>query len=464
MILYDNGKWLQTLWTYRGSVWYKVAPPLIRWLVYVFMSWFAIQWLQENIGSISKWNKVFGSSLSFLLVFRANQAYARYLEGRTALTLFFSDIRDFVMFATLHVQGGAATLRPLIGKPNTAHKQDKPLREKEVDEPAHELRVELVRLALALAVCLKIHAKMAHDGYIYGSINGWTKWLIDWDRFRLKQLLNEDEFLWVDSCITIVPCEFHSIGPASVEFEDLFMSNGSLPPGQMPEDWPNEFEVDGKPSARPHTIIVFLLREVLFRNMNDFTNAVPWGIKERFVPRMSKFLETAHGALVDMDKIITTPIPLPYASLFKTLLVLHMLAFPFSVDLDNGVFGSLVAPIVVVVFMLGIDAMASELENPFGNDVNDLDITSLIHELECDAMEMLRLCGDTKGRERFVWRKVPSAFAHDCVMPITQQIAFADCASDEVVQGMSARMPSDLGHSEEVIDYGDDEGSYEDEE
>merc|ERR1711988_1574713 len=106
-----------------------------------------------------------------------------------------------------------------------------------------------------------------------------------------------------------------------------------------------------------------------------------------------------------------------------------MLGYPFTVDMSFGVFGTIVAPVVVVIVLLGIDATAAELENPFGNGVNDLDISSSIHELECDAVDMLKLCGDFQGRERFVWRRVPKLFAQDCVMPIARQAAFADCAS-----------------------------------
>ena len=45
----------------------------------------------------------------------------------------------------------------------------------------------------------------------------------------------------------------------------------------------------------------------------------------------------------------------------------------------------MVVPTLVAFALLGVDAISSELENPFGDDANDLDVLEMIHGLESEA-------------------------------------------------------------------------------
>merc|ERR1712007_386320 len=90
-------------------------------------------------------------------------------------------------------------------------------------------------------------------------------------------------------------------------------------------------------------------------------------------------------------------------------------------------------PVVIAFVLLSIDAISTELENPFGDDPNDLDIDEMIHNLELEAMEMLRLCGDERCCHRFLWRKTPRFVFERSIRPISKQLVFADSAADEVV-------------------------------
>merc|ERR1740116_524528 len=76
--------------------------------------------------------------------------------------------------------------------------------------------------------------------------------------------------------------------------------------------------------------------------------------------------------------------------LCKTLLVFFFASFPFIlVDFTKGWFGSIAIPVLVAFSLLGIDRISTELENPFGQDANDLDLLECVHALESEAMEML---------------------------------------------------------------------------
>merc|ERR1719229_2065654 len=87
---------------------------------------------------------------------------------------------------------------------------------------------------------------------------------------------------------------------------------------------------------------------------------------------------------------------------------------PFFVDYKLGWFANTIIPGIVSLALLGIDAIATELENPFGNDANDLDLLERIHAFECEAMELVRLTGDLKGTEAFCWKPIPDYVGSQC--------------------------------------------------
>merc|ERR1712093_138560 len=69
------------------------------------------------------------------------------------------------------------------------------------DRMAREVRVDMVRLSVALAVAIKLHTRIALSGYCFGEVSKDAKWRIDWDRLRIKQLLYDEEFDMVDKTI-----------------------------------------------------------------------------------------------------------------------------------------------------------------------------------------------------------------------------------------------------------------------
>ena len=128
----------------------------------------------------------------------------------------------------------------------------------------------------------------------------------------------------------------------------------------------------------------------VFRAMNDGSkNDQPWGIKERFVPMLSGFCGTVLKAFDEVHQIITTPLPLPYINLVKTLLVFFLGSFPFVLNPSKGWYANVVVPTLVAFALLGVDAISSELENPFGDDPNDLDVLEMIHGLESEVKWLL---------------------------------------------------------------------------
>mmetsp|Transcript_59426 Transcript_59426/g.173904 ORF Transcript_59426/g.173904 Transcript_59426/m.173904 type:complete len:470 (+) Transcript_59426:197-1606(+) len=426
MILYARENWFEVIFTYVGTVWPQIRVKF--WLATLY-STIAYVLCEEkgNIGSEGR-TILFGT-MSFLLIFRANQAYSRYWVGRTMVTGFFSDLREIIMISLIYIKGGVCTSTFLFhGGPGIPPKWMIP--EDAFDKMAREMRVDIVRLSIALAVAYKLHTRVAHDGYCFGHITKEVKWCVDFDRFRLRLLLSGEEFGIVDGLLGVAEPE--AVSPEELldhlceQFRIGHDEGGSREP---PDSWPAEFEVNHGCAVRLPVAIIYLLREVLFRSMNGPLNNQPWGIKERFLVGLETLLLAMQHSFEMTHQIITTPVPLPYANLCKTLLLIFLLSLPFFVDYKLGWFANTVIPALISLALLGIDAIATELENPFGDDDNDLELLESINVLEREAMEMMRLAGDVEGCGRFCWRELPDFVKARSCRAVRRQLAVRELAA-----------------------------------
>jgi putative membrane protein len=94
---------------------------------------------------------------------------------------------------------------------------------------------------------------------------------------------------------------------------------------------------------------------------------------------------TALAALTDTqssaERVLTTPLPIGYNILISQIVLLYIYLLPFQLFATLGwitVPGTLAAAYIII----GLAAIGYELENPFGNDVNDLPLDSYCAELK----------------------------------------------------------------------------------
>jgi len=427
MILYDSGKWIEPITRYQGTVW-----PAIRWKciltsIYVCSTYSIASQYEMNFGSEGR-TILFGT-MSFLLIFRANQAYSRYWYGRTIVSHLFSDLREVVLLTIVFLRGGASASTNLL----VSLGGRRPLQlDDAFDQKAREVRVDTVRLIVALAVSLCLHTRICLDGYCFGSISPELRWRIDWDRLRLRQLLTEEEFRMVDKSVGFGEEEEEEPRKVLRILVDQFKgSMGQQGPQEPPADWedtPIRYEI----GARPYSVIVFYMRE-LFSTVKHQDLSLPWGLKERMAVEMTDLLGKIEHGIQHVDMIITTPVPLPYAHLCKVLLLIFCVSLPCTLDYTLGWFANTVIPSAVATALLGVDAIATELENPFGDDANDLDLLELISLLENEALDMLTLSGDFEARRRFCWRRLPEFVRSGSYKTIKKMLAFVDVVAPEIV-------------------------------
>lgn len=99
---------------------------------------------------------------------------------------------------------------------------------------------------------------------------------------------------------------------------------------------------------------------------------------------LSSFTDNIGGC----ERIKNTPIPSSYNIFIKKMIFLYVFTMPFSFVLE---FGFWAIPIVTLVFyaFAGIEIIAEEIEDPFGNDNNDLALDSIVKNVKANLVEIL---------------------------------------------------------------------------
>ncbi|KAI1407704.1 UPF0187-domain-containing protein [Hypoxylon sp. FL1857] len=82
-------------------------------------------------------------------------------------------------------------------------------------------------------------------------------------------------------------------------------------------------------------------------------------------------LQALNDVLVNTERVLNTPLPIAYAIAISQITWLYVFLLPFQLLLDLG-WITIPATVAASYIILGIFFIGHEIENPFGNDVNDL--------------------------------------------------------------------------------------------
>lgn len=80
------------------------------------------------------------------------------------------------------------------------------------------------------------------------------------------------------------------------------------------------------------------------------------------------------------ERVLTTPLPVGYNILISQIVLLYIYLLPFQLYNKLG-WITIPGTIAAAYIILGIATIGDELENPFGNDVNDLPLDQYCSEL-----------------------------------------------------------------------------------
>jgi len=88
------------------------------------------------------------------------------------------------------------------------------------------------------------------------------------------------------------------------------------------------------------------------------------------------------------ERIRNTPIPHSYSILIHSIVALYVFALPFGLVTSLHYFTPVVVLMVAYTF-LGLDAVGDEIEDPFGDDLNDLPLSTISRTIEINLRQML---------------------------------------------------------------------------
>jgi len=88
------------------------------------------------------------------------------------------------------------------------------------------------------------------------------------------------------------------------------------------------------------------------------------------------------------ERIRNTPIPYSYSSFIRKFLFVYFITLPLGFVFELGY---LVVPIVVFIFyvLASLEIIAEEIEEPFGDDENDLPLAKIVHNLKAHIHELI---------------------------------------------------------------------------
>ncbi len=88
------------------------------------------------------------------------------------------------------------------------------------------------------------------------------------------------------------------------------------------------------------------------------------------------------------ERIRNTPIPFSYSSYIKQFVLLYALIMPFGLVREFG-YGTVIASMFTFFATMGLELLATEIEEPFGTDRNDLPLEELAERIGGDARTLL---------------------------------------------------------------------------
>ncbi len=88
------------------------------------------------------------------------------------------------------------------------------------------------------------------------------------------------------------------------------------------------------------------------------------------------------------DRIATTPLPFAYSVLLNRTVYFFCLVLPFSLGSTLGLITPLLVGVLAYTF-LGLDALSSEIEEPFGTQSNDLPLDAMVRTIEIELLGTL---------------------------------------------------------------------------
>lgn len=98
-------------------------------------------------------------------------------------------------------------------------------------------------------------------------------------------------------------------------------------------------------------------------------------------------LNDISAVLAGCERIAYTPIPFAYTLILHRTVYLFCIMLPFALVVDLHYMTPFISVLISYTF-ISLDCLAEELEDPFGNENNDLPLDAICNAIEIDLLQM----------------------------------------------------------------------------
>ncbi|EKD14505.1 uncharacterized protein L3040_000036 [Drepanopeziza brunnea f. sp. 'multigermtubi'] len=319
----------------HGSVLPRMLLPLVGIGAWATLITCISQWIFD-LGVNTVLLTVLGFVVGLSLSFRSSTAYERYTEGRKSWCTLMIQSRNLARYIWIHVEEreGAQGIDDLLQK------------------------VTAMNLILSHAVSLKHRLRFEPYAH-YPDIAGLVSHLDTYAKAAYKEehLQKQKLSMWKS-------LGMHLGLPFAMSNPRKEMKRSDKPLGNLP------MEIMGYLSAYFETV----------SNNGQLKSAAMVG---QVMTALAGMTDTAGNA----ERVLTTPLPIGYNILISQVVLLYVYLLPFQLYTALK-WVTIPGTIAAAYIILGIATIGDELENPFGNDVNDLPLDAYCAELnrELDTM------------------------------------------------------------------------------
>jgi putative membrane protein len=128
----------------------------------------------------------------------------------------------------------------------------------------------------------------------------------------------------------------------------------------------------------------------IMRELHEVIAKIQQANKENVADNISVNTELSNlvNNLGGMERIRSTPVPFAYAAHLQMFIMLYFLALPFGL---YDKFHWISVPVIglISLILLGINEIGVEIEDPFGDDPNDLPMDTICENIEKNIKEIL---------------------------------------------------------------------------
>lgn len=131
----------------------------------------------------------------------------------------------------------------------------------------------------------------------------------------------------------------------------------------------------------PNQVALVMMKHITHLRHQDSITTDEWKM-------IHKDLSTLTDVCGACERIKNTPIPFSYSSFIKKFILIYVITLPFGYVFNLGYWVALMVVIVMYV-LASLELIAEEIEDPFGEDENDLPLDTIASNIKRQVEEIL---------------------------------------------------------------------------